>query len=39
MTDEIPNLTAFNDAALDQAFAAFEQQARAAAQWRFALDR
>jgi phenylalanyl-tRNA synthetase alpha chain len=31
MTDEIPNLTAFDEAALDQAFAALERQARAAA--------
>jgi phenylalanyl-tRNA synthetase alpha chain len=29
MNDEIPNLTAFDDAALDHAFAALEQQARA----------
>jgi phenylalanyl-tRNA synthetase alpha chain len=31
MNDEIPNLTAFDEAALDQAFAQLEQQAREAA--------
>ena len=31
MTEEIPNLTAFDDAALDQAFATLEHQARTAA--------
>jgi phenylalanyl-tRNA synthetase alpha chain len=31
MSDEIPNLTAFDDAALDQAFATLERQARNAA--------